>query len=153
LYSKDQISQLKQSFWTTFGQYIAPQLSAAGIKINWINYKTGIRHLHFKMEAGQKAAFIAIELTHPDTGIQALLLEQFAAFRNILGGYLGEEWEWQFQVKDEHNKTVSRIISTLPGVSVYRQEDWPALISFFKPRIIALDEFWDDVRDSFTLFS
>ncbi|WP_442587339.1 DUF4268 domain-containing protein [Pedobacter sp. AW31-3R] len=54
MYSKDQASQLRQAFWTAFGQYITPHPSAEGIKINWVNYKTGIKYLHFKMHADTK---------------------------------------------------------------------------------------------------
>jgi hypothetical protein len=151
MYSKDEASQLKQSFWTVFGQYIAPQPSAEGLKINWVNYKTGIRHLHFKMQADKHGAFIAIEMSHPDTGIQALMFEQFRAFKNILEACLNEVWDWQLHIAD-NNKTVTRISKQLPGVSVFKQEDWPQLISFFKPRIIALDEFWSDAQYSFDLF-
>jgi hypothetical protein len=83
LYSKDEASQLKQEFWTTFGQYISPQLSADGLKVNWVNYKTGIKYLHFKMEAGKRWASIAIEITHQDIGIQELFFEQFKELKNI----------------------------------------------------------------------
>ncbi|MCX2484751.1 DUF4268 domain-containing protein [Pedobacter sp. MR2016-24] len=152
MYSKDQASQLKQAFWTTFGQYIAPQTSAYGLKTNWINYKTGIKHLHFKMQADQRSAFIAIELSDPDPGMQELVYEQLLTFRKILKNCLHEEWEWQLHVQDENYKTVTRIVKTLPDVNIFKQEDWPKLISFFKPRIIALDEFWSDAQDSFDLF-
>jgi hypothetical protein len=46
-------------------------------------------------------------------------------------------------------KTVSRIYKELPGVSVFNKSDWPELISFFKPRLIALDAFWENARYSF----
>ncbi len=152
MYSKDQASQLKQTFWTSFGQYIAPQLSAEGMKINWINYKTGIRHLHFKMEASKRTAFISIEISHPEQGIQGLIFEQFIAFKRIMEDLLGEEWDWHLHVPDENGKIISRIEKRLDGVSIFKKEDWPALISFFKPRIIALDEFWSSAQYSFDLF-
>lgn len=152
MYSKDQVSKLKQAFWTAFGQYIAPQLSAEGMRINWINYKTGIKHLNFKLHADNKSAFIAIELSHPDTGVQELLFEQFKEFRNILKGYLNEDWDWEQQLLDENYKPVSRIYKTLPDVSIFKEEDWPEIISFLKPRLIALDEFWCDASHSFELF-
>ncbi|QNK61277.1 DUF4268 domain-containing protein [Pedobacter sp. PAMC26386] len=152
MYSKDEASKLKQAFWTAFGQYIAPQLSAEGLKINWINYRTGIKHLHFKLYADNQSAFIAIELSHPDTGVQELLFEQFKEFRNILKTYLNEDWEWQMNILDENYKTVSRIYKPLSEVSIFKEEDWPKLISFLKPRIIALDEFWCDASPSFELF-
>lgn len=153
MYNKDEASKLKQAFWTAFGQYIAPQLSAEGQKINWINYRTGIRHLSFKMQADNRSAFITIELSHPDPGMRALLFEQFLAFRTMLSVSLNEDWEWQPEITDENYKPVSRIVKSLDNVSIFKQEDWPALISFFKPRMIALDEFWNDAKDSFELFS
>lgn len=152
MYSKDQASRLKQEFWTSFGQYIAPQPSAEGLKINWINYKTGVKHLFFKMHADNKYASIGIELTHPDAGVRELLFEQFKEFRRLLEDQLQEEWEWELFATDEYGKNISRIYKILPGVSIFRKEDWPALISFFKPRMIALDEFWNDAQYSFEVF-
>ena len=152
MYSKEQVSQLKQAFWTAFGQYISPHPSAEGHKINWINYKTGIKHLHFRMHADGRSAFIAIEMAHPDMAIQELMFEQFKEFRVILAEYLQEEWEWEIHLADENGKTVSGIYKRLNDVSIFKQEDWPALISFFKPRMIALDEFWNDAKYTFDVF-
>lgn len=149
MYSKDEASQIRQAFWTTFGQYIAPQLSADGLKVNWVNYKTGIKHLYFKMDADKHSAVIEILITHPDAGIQELFFEQFAELKIILNGYLNEEWDWVLHDKDESGKTISRISKQLNGVSIYNRNDWPQLISFFKPRIIALDEFWSVGQYSF----
>lgn len=152
MYSKDQASQMRQGFWTAFGQYIAPQLSADGLKTNWINYKTGIKHLNFKMQADNRSAYIAIEIAHPDAGIQELIFEQFKELKNVLHTSLNEEWEWQLHTHDENGKTVSRIVKTMPAVSIFNRDHWPALISFFKPRIITLDEFWSVAQYSFELF-
>jgi len=149
LYSKEEASQLKQAFWTTFGQYIAPQLSAEGLRANWVNYKTGIKHIFFKMQADKRTASIAIEITHPDAGIQELFYEQFLEYKNILASYQNEPWEWELHGRDEYGKTISRIYKQIKGVSIFNKNDWPELISFFKPRIIALDEFWSDAKYGF----
>ncbi|GAB3200127.1 hypothetical protein ABID22_003080 [Pontibacter aydingkolensis] len=149
MYSREQASQLRQAFWTAFGQYIAPHPSADGYKINWSNYKTGLKHVYFRMQADKKMASIAIELTHSDPDIQELFFEQFIELKSLLHEYLGEEWEWELHAVNSEGKTISRIYTELPGVSVFNQDDWPALISFFKPRIIALDEFWSGAKYSF----
>ena len=65
---------------------------------------------------------------------------------------LEEEWDWELHTTDEHYKTVSRIVKHLPDVSIFKESDWPALISFLKPRLIALDEFWCDAKDGFDTF-
>lgn len=149
MYSKDEASQLKQAFWTTFGQYIAPQLSAEGLKVNWVNYKTGIKHLYFRMEADKQSASIAIEITHPDAGIRELFFEQFLELKTMLHATLNEDWQWQLHITDQNGKTITRISTQITGVSIFNKADWPALISFFKPRIIALDEFWSDGKYTF----
>ena len=101
------------------------------------------------MEAGKKSASIAVEIAHPDPGIQELFFEQFLELKNVLHSTLNEEWEWQLHRMDEEGKITSRIIRQLYVVSIFNKNDWPALISFFKPRIIALDEFWSDAKYAF----
>ncbi len=56
MYSKQEAANLKREFWTVFGQYMRPVLSADGEQINWVNYKTGEKHVFFKCEADSKAA-------------------------------------------------------------------------------------------------
>jgi hypothetical protein len=149
MYTKDQATQLKQAFWTAFGQYMGPVLSADGLRTNWINYKTGVKHIYFKMQADNKLASIAIEISHPDAELQELFFEQFATYKAMLHSTLEEDWEWQLHTNDEHGKTISRIYTELRPVSIFQQDDWPKLISFFKPRIIALDEFWSNAKYAF----
>ncbi|MGB8193345.1 MAG: DUF4268 domain-containing protein [Chitinophagaceae bacterium] len=149
MYSKQEASKLRQEFWTTFGKYMSPALSAEGEKINWINYKTGEKNVNFRMEAGSRSASIGIELSHADTAVQQLYYEHFQQLKHILHAELGEEWKWQLHMSDEHDKTISRIFAEIQNVSLFRREDWPELISFFKPRMIALDAFWSKVKYGF----
>ncbi|MET3113505.1 hypothetical protein AAKU52_001230 [Pedobacter sp. CG_S7] len=152
MYTKEEASALKQAFWTVFGQYMALSLSAEGEKINWINYKTGIKHLHFKMQADNHVATMTIEMSHPELGIQELMFEQFKAFQNLLKSNLNEDWEWELHTPDANYKIISKISICLTEVSIFKKADWPAMISFLKPRIIALDAFWTDAQYSFSLF-
>ena len=149
MYTREQAALLRQAFWTAMGKYLAPQRSADGLKTNWLNYRTGFKHLYFRMQADNRTASIAIEITHPDAEIQELFFEQFVELKEILHETLGEEWEWVLHTRDENGKAISRIYKELAPVNVFNQDDWPTLISFFKPRLIALDEFWSNARYSF----
>jgi hypothetical protein len=151
MFSRQEASHLKQEFWTNFGRYMAPVPSAAGLKINWVNYKTGIKDLYFKMQADNKAAIISIIMTHADTSRQSTFFNQFVQLKNLLRDALQEEWQWALHVPDENNKLISHIYTSLAGSNIFKKEDWPAIISFFKPRIIALDSFWADVKFSFKI--
>jgi hypothetical protein len=149
MYTKAETSQLRQAFWTTFGQYMSPVLSADGLPVNWVNYKTGIKHVYFKMQADNRHATIAIELTHPDAGIRELFFEQFLEVKTLLEEAVGEEWIWEREATDTFGAISSRIYRELRPANIFNRDNWPELITFFKPRIIALDEFWSSAQYAF----
>lgn len=149
MYSKEESIRLRQQFWISFGQYMKPVPSASGSTVNWTNYKTGVKNIFFKMDVDKKEAFISIQLSHPDAGIRHLIFEQFEEFKAMFSNEMGEEWDWIKDATDDFGKTVSLISTRITGVSIFNQQHWPELISFFKPRIIALDEFWDNVKPVF----
>jgi len=149
MYSRAEASQLKHEFWIAFGRYISLHPNSEGGKINWVNYHTGFKYLYFRMEADQKKASVSILLTHPDELLRELYFEKLESFRPFLVAAQEEDWTWQREVKDEFGKNTSRIWKELAGVNVYDKQCWPEIISFLKPRIIALDTFWNDVKDGF----
>jgi hypothetical protein len=148
MYSRAESSLIKQEFWTAFGKYMNPVPSAEGMKINWVNYKTGIKDVHFRMETLGDSAAISISIEHNDSGIRELYFEQFLELKLVLHDTLDEEWDWQREAII-NGKMISRIVNELPATSVLNKDQWPWLISFFKPRIIALDSFWENAKYSF----
>lgn len=149
MYTKAEAAQLRQAFWTTFGQYMAPVPSAEGLPTNWINYKTGLKHVFFRTQADQRRASVAIELTHPDADIRALFFEQFLELKAALHEALGEEWTWEADATGPYGEALSRIYQELAPANVFDRDDWPRLISFFKTRLVALDEFWNGAQYAF----
>lgn len=149
MYSRQEASQLRKNFWTSFGQYMRPLRSAGHGPVNWLNYKTGIKHIYFRMDAGKEQASIAIELRHPDLSLQQQYFEQFRQLETVFHVATSEKWDWQLHVTDEDGKRISRISKTLKGVNIFNPSEWPAIISFLKPRMMALDDFWNRVKDGF----
>lgn len=144
MYQKAEISRVKQAFWTTFGQYMKPVLSADQQPVNWINYKTGFRHLYFRMDA-LNTARIGIDISQPDKGIQQLYYDQFLLLKGMFEETIGEEWTW----RPPAVACNAGIFRQLDGYSIMNKENWPYLISFFKQRIIALDAFWSQAKYAF----
>lgn len=126
-----------------------PVPSLDGEKINWLNYRTGVKDVIFKMDADNKTASISIEIIHADLQVQQLIYGQFLQLKNMFENMVGNDWNWLLHTSDGNGKVISRIFSEIDGVSVFKKSDWPEIISFFKPRIIALDEFWSSSRYSF----
>lgn len=128
---------------------MAPILSSEGERINWVNYKTGEKDIRFGMLADTSIAKISISLSHKDIVLQELYFDKFTQLKRILQQFTGEEWIWQLHNINQHGKTISEIYTTLLTVNILHQPDWPGIISFLKPRIIALDAFWCENKYAF----
>ncbi len=149
MYTKQEASKIRQEFWTTFGRYMSPVLSADGEKVNWINYKTGEPNIAFKMDADNKTATVALVFSHNDDGVRELYYEQLLQLEKMLPAEGPFEWVFSFRQHNEYGKLQAGAYRRLKGVNIFNKEDWPALISFFKAGITALDEFWSMARYAF----
>jgi hypothetical protein len=125
-----------------------PIPGVSGLPVNWINYKTGIRNIHFKIDVDNSKAVIAIEISHAKEAERLQYYHQFEALKKLLPSTTTFNWQWNERLQTDH-KIISSISQQLDAVNILNQSDWPAIISFLKPRIIALDEFWDLVKEGF----
>ncbi|NLR95016.1 MULTISPECIES: DUF4268 domain-containing protein [Flammeovirga] len=149
MYSKEEHSRLRAEFWTQFGKMLKPFKSEEGKRINWTNYKTGVKNVFFKMDADKKKCSIGIYITHKDTEVQELFYDQFIDMKSYLHSILEEEWTWELHAQNEQYQTISRIYIEKEGVNMFKPEDQPEIYEFLKPRILKLDEFWRDVKEIF----
>ena len=149
MYSKEAASKLRQQFWTKFGQYMKPVPGAGDEIVNWLNYKTGNRHILFRMDANKQHAFIAIEIRHPLDSERINYYDQFIALKTLFKNETGFDWDWQSDAVDDNGQMISRISQTLENINVLNEMDWPGIITFLKPRIMSLDAFWYLVKDGF----
>lgn len=149
MYTKEDISKGSTKFWTSFGQYMKPVPNLGENAVSWLNYKTGIRFLFFKMTADLQKASIAIELRHPTRVIRMRHYHKLEAIKNLMEESTGYQWSWQPFAEDNNGQTYSSVSQIFDNVSIMNEADWPAIIGFLKPRIIALDSFWETVKDGF----
>lgn len=147
MYSKKELADKQQKFWTAFGQYMRPVPSAFGDQPNWVNYKTGFRHIYFRLDAGRKGARVAIEITHKDPEERMRWMGQLKGMRGMIEATIGHDWIWEDQVQDEDGRVMSCIYKELPDADIMLQDHWPVVIAFLKDHIIRLDACWAEIRD------
>lgn len=139
MYSKEFTAGITQRFWETFGKYMAPVPSATGEKVNWVNYKTGVKGIRIfqtfdrggagvglKIENGEKAELYQAVLENTSTDLEG--------FEKHLTGDGGMNLEARLNKKD-----------------LYNEQDWPEVISFLKQKLIALDAYWADNKFIFEM--
>lgn len=153
MYSQQEASLARQKFWISFGRYMSPIPSANGEKANWINYRTGIKFLNFKMNVDNEQAYVGIELTQPEEQERILFFNHFSTFKKPLQEILGEDWTWEARTRNENGQQFARIFTTKQPLNLYKEDDWPAIISFLKTRMIQLDKFWTEYREIFEMLT
>ena len=146
MFTKQEMSNTRQKFWTSLGQYLAPIPGAGGEKVNWINYKTGIRYIGFKMDVTNHYAYIAIELSHKEPELQQSYFDKLQSLKPQFDSILHEDWIWESNAVID-GKNISRIYKTQTAVNIFSENDWPGIISFLKPRLLLLDKFWFENSD------
>ncbi len=151
MYNKQEASAVRQKFWTGFGKYLSPVPSASGEKVNWINYKTGVKGISFKMNADNNQAMVAVEIFVADKALQQQYFDLFISFKKQFEKAAGKDWAMRSQFTTEEGKDIARISTELNNINIFRESDWPAVISFLKQHIIALDAFWDEFKPAFEM--
>lgn len=149
MYSKNEAALLKKEFWTAFGIYLKPLANAEGVTINWVNYKTGVKHIYFRTDVSQKEASVAIELVHSHKDERLEVYEKLVALKAVFKDSVPGKWFWQKEVYDELGAPISRVIIIRENVNIFNKEDWPQIISFLKKHLLGLDAFWALVKEGF----
>lgn len=147
MFSKDEAKELTKLFWTSFGKYMGKHQSYYGKHIKWVNYKTGVNDVYFRLRADNKRAEIAVEIQQKDEGIRKLYYEQFLELKRVFTDLVGE-WVWEEDIYNESGIQISKI--HLPydkKVNIYIKDTWLDCFHFFEDNIIKLDEFWSEFNE------
>lgn len=151
MYTKDEASAVRQKFWTNFGKYMQPVPSAIGEDVHWINYKTGIKGIAFKLNANNNKAIVSIEISLSNLSLQDQYFEIFKISKNSFVKIAGANWTFQKDYANEYGKSFSCIYIELNQINIFRETDWPTIITFLKTNIIALDNFWAEYKVAFEM--
>ena len=151
MYTNAEASAIRQKFWTSFGLYMSHVPSATGEKVNWINYKTGIKGISFKLNADKDESTIAVEIALKDIMLQHQYFNIFNNFAEEFIKMAGKNWVFKKVYLTENKTEVSIIIVQLQQINIFKETDWPTMISFLKHQIIGLDAFWAAYKPAFEL--
>jgi hypothetical protein len=94
------------------------------------------------MDADKNQASISIQVMHKDLELGKKIYSQLKLLESFLHETLGEEWNWEPTVFNEFAQPLGKISTSLAPLNIFKETDWPLIISFLKPRLIALDLFW-----------
>ncbi len=149
MYSKEEKKQLNQAFWTAFGSYMKPCFSQFGKKVNWSNYKTGLRQIYARFVVDHKYYEFKIEIQDKDDMIRSLFYEQFEELKPVLENEFGSTMEWTPNSENSFHEVSSKIFISNDQLNYHNKAHWGDLFSMMQTHIIAFDRFWYDWKDTF----
>lgn len=149
MFSRESSSQIRSRFFTRFGKYMAPVPFAGGEKNSWINYKTGIKSIFIRIDTAADDVSIGFQIGHPDAMVRQMYYNRFLDLQPLFAEIVGPDFTWSRQYSSGEGQVVSRIYDRLENTTVLNESNWPDIISFLKPRLVALDNFWWQVSDQF----
>jgi hypothetical protein len=149
VFSKEAARQQKIAFWTAYGVYMRQHVPVFGDKQKWVNYKTGVKGIFFRMEVDARSAMVAITMEQPDPGIRDLFYAQWEELKGYLETETQAAWQWQPLFHLDDGRAISRIYRELRGVNIYAPQDWPQIFAFLADCMVPLDAVWADCNEVF----
>lgn len=149
MFKKEELKQIRTDFWESFRKRMEKVRSASGKRKNWVNYKSNIRDIYFRMDVTGKEAFLAIDIQFQDEGIREIVWEQFMETAVLMRGLIGEEMECLPDTVLTPGFTAHRLKWTLQDVSLFEPSNHEKIQTFLEQKIRRLDEFWTDFFELF----
>lgn len=146
---KEELRQLRVDFWSAFEDFNKKKRTSNNRKINWAQYKSGIKDIYFRMDFTTHEAFFAIDLQMRDAAVRALVWEQFMETEKLLKLHIGDEIQHQESLLLEEGFEIHRMRWSMEGVSIANEEDYEKVIQYLSEKIYGLDRFWYEFSDLF----
>ncbi len=151
MYDKTAIAAQKKAFFTAFGRYMLPVPSAFGESVSWLNYRTGVKNLYFRIELTFDTCTVGLIVSGATAARREELFDRLLGCRSMFPDSAAESWNWQQLSTDDYDHPVAQIEAQLTPVHFMQPGDWPAIIAFLKQRLIQLDQFWFNVKALFLM--
>lgn len=148
MWSREEIKSRRIKFFTNFGIYMKKHIPKYGEKIRWVNYRTGLNSVRFKIEADKKSSSICIDIIHTDPGVREVFFEQFIELSTLLSGKM-DTLTWEKNYRIDSGVYISRIYTELIGPSITKESEWGDIYLFFEKNLVALHDFWELSQEIF----
>jgi hypothetical protein len=139
MFSKEESSQLRKEFWTSFGKSFPRK---------WVLYKTKIKDFGFKFVADKKQALVCLDIESFDRTKNELLFDQVLELKNILTeDYLPDVIFDELYVL-ETGKIIHRVYVKYNGeFNIHNKNTWQNVYYFFNEAMHQFEEFYEDYED------
>jgi hypothetical protein len=130
MFTIEQKKELRVEFWLKFKAYSNKRKLKAGKQGKWIMDQTGIKQLKLKFHFDENTAWAGIEVDTTNLDKRIVLFDKLEQLKALLSKAVPYELTWELEAEINPQKTVSRIYSIKPDVSVYNKKYWQEVFVF-----------------------
>ena len=138
MFSKEEASQLRKLFWTSFGKSFPRK---------WLLYNTKIKGFAFKFVADRKKAMVCLDFEHPEDIANELLFDQLISLKRLLEAEIPEViFDDDYLL--ESGKIIRRIYVPFDKkFSIYNKNTWRDCFEFFVETMSEFELFFYEYED------
>jgi len=139
MFSKEESTQLRKEFWTSFGKSFPRK---------WLLYNTKIKGFAFKFQADRKKAMVCLDFEHPDEIANELLYDQLLSLRKILETEYLPEVIYDETFELDNGKLIRRIYVPFENkFSIHNKNTWRDCYEFFVETMNEFELFFYEFED------
>jgi hypothetical protein len=138
MFNREESKQIRQRFWTVFGQIS---------RRKWLLYNTKIKELSLKFTCTTKMAQVSIDIESSDDFYREYYYDKLWSLENILKTEYLPDAILDPNYEIEPGRIVSRVYVQLDGVSIHDDRTWPRIFEFFKENMAQLEAFFWEYSD------
>ncbi|PZD77026.1 DUF4268 domain-containing protein [Mesonia sp. K7] len=138
MFSKEESKQIRQEFWTSFGQRSLRK---------WILYNTKIKEVNLKFHFDNKKAQVGFVIDTSDEIIKPYYFEKFESLKTIMKEEISETLVFDEFYETESGKMVGFIYIELDNVSIHNKKTWEKVYVFFETFMPKFETFFAAYKD------
>jgi len=138
MFSKSESKQIRQEFWTSFGEQYPRK---------WLLYNTKIKDVTLKFTFTTKKAQVSIDIEPNDKLIEAYYYDKLTSLKNILITEYLDDIIFDDTYQLDNGKFISRVYVELTDVSIHNRKNWNDVMFFLNEKMSQLEEFFLDYKD------
>lgn len=133
MFNKEESKQVRQKFWTTFGQAYPRK---------WLLYNTKIKELVLKFTCNTEFAQVSIDIESKDSFYREYYYDKLWSLENLLKTEYIPSIILDPEYELAPGRVVSRVYVQLNGVSIHDERTWPRIFDFFYQNMEQLELFF-----------
>ena len=135
MFTKEESKEIRQRFWTTFGQEYPRK---------WLLYRTKIKELVLKFTFTTNIAQVSIDIESKDSFYKEYYYDKLWSLENILKtDYLPKAiLDPAYELAP--GRFISRVYVELEGVSIHDERTWPRTFDFLYENMTQLELFFHE---------